>query len=257
MARSASFEGRSFHEDSGSDSSDLTCYPDMINYSQFDSTMDANNGGLYDGGLNLASNLETIYDPELQATTNTQTVSPKDLLIDAMPAPPSGTFTDFTTPGTTFSESPFLYSTDTSPSFGNDRSLDADANEWVPLFSEEECNPAPDSQKTNTPSKVHVTPQMSRNDSSPGKASTRSSNQGRHSFTAGIAPKRRDKPLPAIHIEDPTDSVAVKRARNTLAARKSREKRVERTEALLTEVQKLQEERDHWKSIAEGMGYVE
>ena len=49
-------------------------------------------------------------------------------------------------------------------------------------------------------------------------------------------------PLPAITIEDPNDTVAVKRARNTLAARKSQEKHQERTEALLSQVNISEEE---------------
>ena len=51
--------------------------------------------------------------------------------------------------------------------------------------------------------------------------------------------------------------VAVKRARNTLAARKSREKRVERTDALSKRVAELEDEVEHWKGIALSRGYSE
>ena len=50
---------------------------------------------------------------------------------------------------------------------------------------------------------------------------------------------------------------AVKRARNTLAARKSRQKRQERTKALLSQVNMLEEEVEKWKNIALSMGHVE
>ena len=261
MARSASFEGSSFLEDAESDASDLTSSLDMIDYSQYDFAQDTNTNNLYDGGLNLALNFETIHDPALGQTTNPQTVSPKDLMIDSMSAPPSGAFTELTTPGTTFSESPWDHSTNTSPSFGLDHNLENEAENWGSLFPEEivpeeEGNTAPIPQAIHTASITHVAPQMSRNDSSTDKPSTRSSNQGRHSSTAGVT-KRRDKPLPAIHIEDPTDTVAVKRARNTLAARKSREKRMERTEALEHQVQALEQEKEQWRSIALGLGYTE
>ena len=49
-------------------------------------------------------------------------------------------------------------------------------------------------------------------------------------------------PLPTITIEDPNDTVAVKRAENTLLARKSREKYQEQTEALLSPVNISEEE---------------
>ncbi len=57
-------------------------------------------------------------------------------------------------------------------------------------------------------------------------------------------------PQPAVTIEDPNDTVAVKRARNTFAARKSRAKRMERTEELVSQVTNLEAEAEHWKSIA-------
>ena len=49
------------------------------------------------------------------------------------------------------------------------------------------------------------------------------------------------------NILDENGSVAVKRAHNTLAARKSREKRMKRTKALENEVANLQQKVDRWK----------
>lgn len=189
---------------------------------------------------------------------NVKTVSPKDIMVDSMSAPPSTTFTDLTTPGTSTFESPWIStSTETSPLFSEDE-LGDNAKDWPSLFEPMDETPSgPAAHYTASPTIMHVAPHMSRNDSSPGQNSSRSSNQGRHSFTSGVAPKRRDKPLPAITIEDPNDSVAVKRARNTMAARKSRQKRNERTEQLESEVATLEAEVEHWKNIALSKGYVE
>ena len=65
-----------------------------------------------------------------------------------------------------------------------------------------------------------------------------------------MASRKRDKPLPPIIVEDPNDTVAMKRARNTLAARKSRERKAQRFEELEERIAKLEAERDHWKTIA-------
>ena len=150
-------------------------------------------------------------------------------------------------------------STETSPLFAEESFTD-DPDKWPSLFDpiEEGTNTGPVSHFAGaSPSPSHVAPQMSRNASSPGQSSPRSSHQGRHSITSGVGAKRRDKPLPAITVDDPSDIVAVKRARNTMAARKSREKRMERTEQLITQVTQLEAEVEHWKNIAIGMGHVE
>ena len=200
--------------------------------------------------------------------SDVQTVSPKDIMAENMSAPPSTTFTELTTPGTSYEQSPYgmLDTSETSPLF-SEADLDKDAQNWPSLFETTEVvddfTPQP-AMNTNTGSTVatsynasprttHVAPKMSRNDSSPGS----SSKGGRHSFTSGVAAKRRDKPLPEIHVEDPTDTTAVKRARNTMAARKSRQKRMERTEQLESKVVELEDEVEHWKSIALSRGHVE
>lgn len=254
MAHSDLFEGSSFVEEL-TQSSDLTSSPDssdtMFNFGEFTSASDAHNDGLFDALHSFNSNFEAIND---LALVQPSTVSPKDIMVDSMSAPPSGAFTDLTTPGTSTFESPYTaHSTETSPLFMDNLSPDDDPDKWPSLFGEiEEPEHHPPAPKPS-----HVAPTMSRNDSSPGQSSSRSSHQGRHSFTAGVAPRRRDKPLPAITVEDPSDTVAVKRARNTLAARKSREKRMERTEALVSQVGDLEAEVEHWKSIALGLGHRE
>lgn len=177
------------------------------------------------------------------------TVSPKDIMVDS--APPSTTFTNLTTPGTSYFDSPYFdVSSDTSPRFGTDN-LAPESDTWTPLFMDDDC--------ANVNASVHsVAPRMSRNGSSPGQASSRGgSNQGRHSSSSGVSSRRRDKPLPAITVDDPHDIVAVKRARNTLAARKSRQKRVEQSEQLMKQVQDLELQVEYWKQIALRGGHVE
>ena len=191
-----------------------------------------------------------------QSTTHSEsilTVSPKDIMVDS--APPSTTFTNLTTPGTSYFDSPYLdASSDTSPRFGTDN-LALESDNWTPLFVDDDC--------ANVAAPLHprvldVAPRMSRNGSSPGQASSRGgSNQARHSSSSGVSSRRRDKPLPAITVDDPHDIVAVKRARNTLAARKSRQKRVEQSEQLMKQVEELELQVEYWKQIALGRGHVE
>lgn len=181
------------------------------------------------------------------------TVSPKDIMVDS--APPSTTFTNLTTPGTSYFDSPYFdVSSDTSPRFGTDN-LASESETWTSLFT--------DDDSANMAAPIHprvldVAPRMSRNGSSPGQSLTRGgSNQGRHSSSSGVSSRRRDKPLPAITVDDPHDIVAVKRARNTLAARKSRQKRVEQSEQLMKQVEDLELQVEYWKQIAFARGHVE
>ena len=184
------------------------------------------------------------------------TVSMQDVLLNSEPA--STAFTNLTTPGSENWDSPFAHSTDTSPIFAVDSNLPADANNWGSLFEGDNFNDMPVVSSIEKPvPDVHVAPHMSRNTSSPGQSSNRSSNQGPHSYTSGVNSRRRDKPLPAITIDDPTDVVKVKRARNTMAARKSREKRVQRNDQLEAQVAELETQVDYWKRIATDLGHQE
>jgi len=261
MDHSYLYEGSSFLEEARSLPPSLTSFPDssdtMFNFGEFASASDAHDDGLDEALDNFTTHFEAIND---SAPGQASTVSPSEIMVDSTSAPPSGAFTDLTTPGTSTWESPYAAnSCETSPLFMDNLSPDDDPDKWPSLFGEirEPEREAPVSDSITSPKTSHIAPKMSRNDSSPGQTSSRSSHQGRHSFTAGVAPRRRDKPLPAITVEDPTDTVAIKRARNTLAARKSREKRMERTEALLNQVNDLEVEVEHWKSIALGMGHRE
>lgn len=195
--------------------------------------------------------------PALANENASPCVSLQDVQYNSEPA--STTFTNLTTPGSDPFDSPFAHSTDTSPIFAADHNLPAESDKWDPLFPADDFGgdiPAEHSFNEFFPD-LPVAPRMSRDNSSPGQSSTRSSNQGRHSKTSGVSSRRRDKPLPAIIIDDPTDSVKVKRARNTLAARKSRQKRVQIHEELQAAVEDMKSQRDFWRLRAIELGHQE
>jgi hypothetical protein len=54
---------------------------------------------------------------------------------------------------------------------------------------------------------------------------------------------------------DPNDKVALKRARNTLAARDSRQRKHELVNSLTERTQELEAEVEKWKAIAYAQGY--
>lgn len=192
----------------------------------------------------------TIYDPQMNlstsSSTNMGTVSPQDLLVrDPFSAPNSTAFTNLTSPST-YNESPeYTDNFDVSPFVGNgdvDHALAGDP--WFPLF------PQDDKEVDQSPllpeEELEAAESFKANRRRSGSASSPTS----HSAIAGVASRKRDKPLPPIIVEDPNDTVAMKRARNTLAARKSRQRKMQKFEELEDEISKLKAERDHWKNIA-------
>lgn len=201
------------------------------------------------------------------SVSNMGTVSPQDLLLQEpfMSAPNSTAFTALTSPSV-YNESPeFNDSYDVSPNFGNadfDGTSAAGGEGWFSLFPEGSAaaSAAPQPQAApvaQTPAPVEDSPASSSDDlevveRSSGHQRRKSGNSpsSRHSSVSGVNSRRRDKPLPPIIVEDPHDTVAMKRARNTLAARKSRERKAQRLEELEEKIAKLEAERDHWKQIA-------
>lgn len=199
----------------------------------------------------------TAYDLSMvrsaSSSTNVGTVSPQDLMVrdPSFSTPNSTAFTNLTSPSM-YNESPEFEPYDTSPMFNGNTDLDpAISDPWFPLFPDANNNavePSPVDQSPLQPNEElevseHLrNTQHRRSGSSPGstKAST----------TSGVSARKRNQPLPPILVEDPNDTVALKRARNTLAARKSRQKKMERFDELENEIAMLKEERDHWKSLA-------
>lgn len=186
------------------------------------------------------------------STTNIGTVSPQDLLIrEPFSAPNSTAFTNLTSPSI-YNESPEFHDFDVSPDFGSTDFGSGPNDPWFPLFPQETTI------KEQMPD-LHNSPQLSEDldmvetTSQPRRKSANSppsGGHGRHSSVSGVNSRRRDKPLPPIIVEDPADTTAMKRARNTLAARKSRERKAQRFEDLEAKIAKLEAERDHWKRIA-------
>ena len=214
----------------------------------------------YLGSPDIAAELAHLdsFNQSTPASNSVQTISPKELTRDSYEypvelssAPPSTAFTNLTTPGSSYMDSFTANSADTSPLFTMDNNV-AEGENWDSLF------PSDDPTETPLPSlNFVVAPTMPRNRSSTGEQSSSPSNQGRHSFSSGITKRRRPtQPLPAIEV-DPNDEKALRRARNTMAARKSRDKKQERLEDLMYQVAVLEQEVDHWKQIALKCGHKE
>ncbi|KAK3381452.1 hypothetical protein B0H63DRAFT_450788 [Podospora didyma] len=188
------------------------------------------------------------------SSTNMGTVSPHDLLISEpfMSAPNSTALTTLTSPSI-YDESPdFGDGFDVSPNFGSG-DFDAGSDVWFPLFPQ--ANPQPNvhqetSNAENSPAETSDDLEVVEPAPSHNRRKSGSSPPGRHSSVSGVGSRRRDKPLPPIIVEDPSDTIAMKRARNTLAARKSRERKAQKLEELEEQIEKLKEERDHWKNLA-------
>ncbi|KAM5463031.1 General control protein [Microsporum audouinii] len=204
-----------------------------------------------------------------------QTVSPQELLLDSS-CPSSTSFTDLSTPsfGT-----PGTFSHNTSPLFGNVDDLPPDHEAWDSLFpgdstpAPEEVSKAPvtvapqppvqlATQPVTQPEPTSVTTApspavRSRNFSAPSPRSNTRAGTNRHSSVSGVTKRTRERqPLPPITV-DTSDPVAVKRARNTEAARKSRARKVElqeslerRIEELETELEQARQQVEHWKGVA-------
>lgn len=208
--------------------------------------------------------MPSVFDlgSSTSGASNIGTVSPRDLLVQEpfMSAPNSTALTALTSPSI-YNESPDFDSYDVSPNFGSSDFDTGVADPWFPLFPEQETQSATTTK--DVPQQVDQSPAVTDEDlevveftyaSSRRKSggSPPSGGGGRHSSVAGVNSRKRDKPLPPIIVEDPNDVVAMKRARNTLAARKSRERKAQRFEDLEEKIRKLEEERDHWRNIALG-----
>jgi hypothetical protein len=204
--------------------------------------------------------LPNVFDLDSSAssTNNMGTVSPHDLLISEpfMSAPNSSALTALTSPSV-YNESPdFGDGYDVSPNFGSADFADG-SDVWFPLF------PPTNNNNTQVTVKPDQSPATQSDElevvetATAGHQRRKSGNSppsGRHSSISGVNSRRRDKPLPPIIVEDPSDTVAMKRARNTLAARKSRERKAQRLDELEEKIEKLTADRDFWKERALALG---
>ncbi|KAK5626475.1 hypothetical protein RRF57_002190 [Xylaria bambusicola] len=203
----------------------------------------------------LSSPAITGCDLDMSSASSSHlgTVSPNELLMrDPFSAPNSTSFTNLTTPSN-FGESPGFESYEVSPNFGEFDTSPTD--DWYSLFPESATTTQP-TVSVKSPMEAPAELEIAETDSLPrrksGNSSPSSTNHTRHSSVSGVNARRRDRPLPPIVVDDPSDTVAMKRARNTLAARKSRERKAQRLEELEEQIAELKKERDHWKNIALG-----
>ncbi|RMY92307.1 hypothetical protein D0861_02553 [Hortaea werneckii] len=185
------------------------------------------------------------------------TVSPKDVFNNDS-VPPSTSFTNLTTPGSTYLETP-EEEFQTSPLFSDNLGYGGgnQNDKWFSLFPDTDATPAPPTMErtisASSAAQVMVHPggeSLHRKRSSTTTSPTFSP-VVKHSSVAGVAARKRDKPLPPIMVDD-SDPVAMKRARNTAAARKSRAKKVAEREDLEAEIADLKSQVEHWKAIALG-----
>jgi hypothetical protein len=239
--------------------SDMDLFPDESDFTAFEGGASAQNAfhsaysspavpTIYDVNANLSSSSSVN-------TNNMGTVSPQDLHVrDPFASAPNSTaFTNLTSPST-YNESPeYTDNFDVSPFVGNNGDLDqALGDPWYPLFPQDDQ--IEQSQVKHSPllpeEELEVSEQLRSSNPRRRSGTGTSPPSGTHSSVSGVASRKRDKPLPPIIVEDPNDTVAMKRARNTLAARKSRQRKMQRFDELEERIAKLEEERDHWKNIA-------
>jgi len=202
----------------------------------------------------------TMYEAPMTRTdsnsTNVGTVSPQDLMVRdlSFSAPASTAFTNLTSPSI-YDQSPdFTDSYDVSPMFQN---ADADIapGEWYSLFpdanadntvTQDNSSQSPLDQEEELVVSEHLRKHSRR------QSGTSPGINKRPGSSKGLPARKRNSDLPPIVVEDPEDSIAVKRARNTLAARKSRQKKMERFDELEGEIDRLKDEVAHWKAKALG-----
>jgi len=125
-------------------------------------------------------------------------------------------------------------------------------NEWFSYLPDSKPDPKDVSQSAATSLQSEASQSFHDNtelpETSPHFHST--SKDQKRSSTSGI--RKRSTPLPPIVVEDPLDTVAMRRARNTLAARKSRAKKAEKMDEMEDMIKRLKAEAEHWKIIALG-----
>ncbi|OCK86397.1 cross-pathway control protein 1 [Lepidopterella palustris CBS 459.81] len=211
--------------------------------------------------FNTASAFTAINDSSV-ASGSTRTVSPKDIFQDPLAsAPPSAAYTNLTSPD--IGDSPFITdSYDTSPLFQADGDFQ-NPGDWYPLFNDSNDKTSQPSANPleRTVSSQSMTRSSSSSANSPvvldGSHRRKSSVNGSpatHSSVNGVKSRRRKGPLPPISV-DPSDKVALKRARNTLAARDSRQRKFDHVLTLEKRNADLEAEVEKWKSLAYAHGY--
>ncbi|KAI8936305.1 hypothetical protein NX059_006723 [Plenodomus lindquistii] len=241
---------------------------DLNSNNSFDSGVSLLSGFRAAGGVSLdgINAFTAINDPSV-ASGSTRTVSPKDIFNDAFGSnPPSTAFTNLTSPD--INDTPYMFdSFNCSPSFEGDFSMASDETSWPSLFPEVDNTvpePAYMPAAISLPMDRTISSQsMERSGSSSigsprvlNSSFRRKSSVNNSPSTNGVSKARRRKgDLPAINV-DPSDKVALKRARNTLAARESRQRKFDHVSDLERRNSELEADVEKWKSIAIALGHT-
>lgn len=175
------------------------------------------------------------------------TVSPKDLALKepSLSGPPSSFSTDLGTPQSLFDSPDGMFSHSISPAFAN-ADYDLPGSEhWAPLMNSDIYISG--DVDTNLPltalSEEKLRPaEMTRSVSSPAPQPAKSPKK--RSKTAGVSKKSSPKASgdDLVIVYNPDDPAAVRRCRNTLAARKSRQKKADTLKDLQANVDQLEEQ---------------
>lgn len=236
-----------FHQPSTTQSSPLQNADDMVSmepnvaYEGTLADLGIGGGPFLSGHADMALFDDDMFSSIQPSAPASSTISPKDLMMDIMGSSvPGSALIPELTPC-----SDMLTTPGTSPWFHDNLIAESDSFAFSPLFP-------PESGVDDTEDFYASAPAMSRNDSLQSQVMVCSGKQTRKgsmesasspalgpklSASAGI--RKRQKPLPAI-VVDSDDPVALKRARNTAAARKSRERKEAHRDALETRIAELE-----------------
>lgn len=225
----------------------LSPFPEsMKDEKDFTDWLQVTGGG--DGSEFSSPNFTHIHDP----TIDLNTVSPQDVFAFPISTPMSSLMSPFLDDDSSY---------EVSPLFQSDDSAVNGVDHWPSLFPEATpFEPSPfepnmdaeieaiigGSSDDHSNLDSSVSPSASPHARSLGSVS---STTGRKGSVTGAGVRKRTAPLPPIVVEDPSDHVAIKRARNTLAARKSREKKVKRMEEMEAQIEDLKAQVEHWKRL--------
>lgn len=227
-------------------------------------------GALFGVLTNEEDTFDSFRDPSASQSTLADTVSPSDLAYnhdEFTPAMPTGhSFDSLATPSLLDDTSPYMDDNlDVSPAF---ESFNVNHG-YAPLFPQDD-EPAPPPRKRkhtgaepDIASSTESLPRpgavdMSRTSSSRSmqmppsdNASNREALRQRLSVQGDIpkSTRRQSRNLGPIEV-DSADETAAKRAKNTMAARKSRQKKKDEVSMLENKLLDVMDDRDYWKMMA-------
>jgi hypothetical protein len=220
--------------------------------------------GVMDSSPMFGAESNPLLDLSAHDSLNDQTVSPADVsrnssFVASGSVPNSAALTNLTSPELDFS--PYPDSTyETSPMYSA-TNLE-DTSSWYSLFPDAGQPTVPPmqrnpSQQSNTASSNDSPLVMGAStiEKSPRDSKASPNNAHRRSTSGVSKPRRRAGPLKSIEDYDHGDKAAMKRARNTMAARVSRARKVEHIETLEKRIAELEAFKDNALSALSQFGY--